>query len=281
MNEARSFGPVITRDAAAALIEPLTELVIQAGTAILAVNRAVMRVDGKLDGSPVTEADLAADRIIAEGLARIAPDIPALSEERVDLATPPYDGSFFLIDPLDGTKEFVAGRAEFTVNLALVTNGTPLLGIIGAPALGLIWRGLVGRGAERLTTGEKSVAEPIHTRPHPKAGAPWIVAVSRSHGDARTEAFIAERPGAIRQMLGSAVKFGWVAEGGADIYPRLAPTSEWDVAAGHAVVTAAGGRITDAKGAALQFGRGRQGVSGQHGFIVPEFIAWGDPKMVR
>jgi 3'(2'), 5'-bisphosphate nucleotidase len=281
MNEARSFGPVITRDAAAALIEPLTELVIQAGTAILAVNRAVMRVDGKLDGSPVTEADLAADRIIAEGLARIAPDIPALSEERADLATPPYDGSFFLIDPLDGTKEFVAGRAEFTVNLALVTNGTPLLGIIGAPALGLIWRGLVGRGAERLTTGEKSVAEPIHTRPHPKAGAPWIVAVSRSHGDARTEAFIAERPGAIRQMLGSAVKFGWVAEGGADIYPRLAPTSEWDVAAGHAVVTAAGGRITDAKGAALQFGRGRQGVSGQHGFIVPEFIAWGDPAAAR
>jgi 3'(2'), 5'-bisphosphate nucleotidase len=278
MNEARIFGPVITTDIAAALIEPLTELVIQAGTAILAVNRAAMCVDGKLDGSPVTEADLAADRIIAEGLARIAPDIPALSEERVDLATPPYDGSFFLIDPLDGTKEFIAGRAEFTVNLALVTNGTPLLGIIGAPALGLIWRGLVGRGAERLTTGEKSMAEPIHTRPHPQAGAPWIVAVSRSHGDDRTEAFIAQRPGAVRQMLGSAVKFGRVAEGGADIYPRLAPTSEWDVAAGHAVVTAAGGRITDAKGADLQFGRGRQGPNGQHSFIVPEFIAWGDPK---
>src|ERR1700704_5152533 len=152
MNEARIFGPVITTDIAAALIEPLTELVIQAGTAILAVNRAAMYVDGKLDGSPVTEADLAADRIIAEGLARIAPDIPALSEERVDLATPPYDGSFFLIDPLDGTKEFVAGRSEFTVNLALVTNGMPLLGIIAAPALGLIWRGLVGRGAARLTT---------------------------------------------------------------------------------------------------------------------------------
>jgi 3'(2'), 5'-bisphosphate nucleotidase len=280
MNEARIFGPVITGDAAAALIEPLTELVIQAGTAILAVNRAAMRVDGKLDGSPVTEADLAADRIIAEGLARIAPDIPALSEERLHLAKPSYDRSFFLIDPLDGTKEFVAGRAEFTVNLAMVTNGTPLLGIIGAPALGLIWRGLVGRGAERLTTGEKRVVEPIHTRAHPKTGDPWIVAVSRSHGDDRTEAFIAQRPGAIRQKLGSAVKFGRVAEGGADIYPRLAPTSEWDVAAGHAVVTAAGGRITDANGADLQFGSGRQGVRGQHSFIVPEFIAWGDPKAV-
>src|SRR4030088_1828258 len=116
------------------------------------------------------------------------------------------------------------------------------------------------------------MAEPIHPRPFPRGGAPWIAPVSRSHGDSRTEAFIAARPGAVRQMLGSAVKFGRVAEGGADIYPRLAPTSEWDVAAGHAVVTAAGGRITDAQGADLQFGSGRQGPKGQHGFIVPEFI---------
>src|SRR3984893_8760924 len=108
MNEARSFGPVIARDAAAALMDSLTELVIQAGTAILAVNRGAMKIDGKLDGSPVTEADLAADRIIADGLARLIPEVPALSEERVQLAKPRYDGSFFLIDPLDGTKEFVA-----------------------------------------------------------------------------------------------------------------------------------------------------------------------------
>src|SRR5438876_9390898 len=112
--------------AAAGLIEPLTELVIRAGAAILAVNRSAMKVGGKLDGSPVTEADLAADRIIGEGLARLIPDVPVLSEERVPRSRPPYRGSFFLIDPLDGTKEFVAGRAEFTVNLALVTNGTPL-----------------------------------------------------------------------------------------------------------------------------------------------------------
>ena len=281
MNEARKSGPAIDLDTAATLMAPLTDLVVRAGAAILAVNRGAMKIDGKADGSPVTEADLAADRIIADGLARLIPDVPAISEERVDLAKSPYDASFFLIDPLDGTKEFVAGRSEFTVNLALVTNGTPLLGIIGAPALGLIWRGLVGRGAERLTTREPSVAEPIHTRTLPKRGEPWIVAVSRSHGDSRTEAFIAERPGAIRQALGSAVKFGRVAEGGADIYPRLAPTSEWDVAAGHAVVTAAGGRITDAQGADLQFGRGRQGLQGQQGFIVPEFIAWGDPNAVR
>jgi 3'(2'), 5'-bisphosphate nucleotidase len=272
MNKARS-RPAIDGDRAAALMDPLTDLVIRAGAAILAVNRAAMKIDGKADGSPVTEADLAADRIIGEGLARLVPAVPVLSEECVDLAQSPYRGSFFLIDPLDGTKEFVAGRDEFTVNLALVTNGTPLLGIIGAPALGLIWRGLVGRGAERLAIGEGSmrVAEPIHTRALPPRGTPWIVAVSRSHGDKRTEAFIEARPGAIRQKLGSAVKFGRVAEGGADIYPRLAPTSEWDVAAGHAVVTAAGGKITDAKGKDLRFGEGREG------FIVPEFIAWGDP----
>jgi 3'(2'), 5'-bisphosphate nucleotidase len=275
MNEAPSQAALIDGDAAAVLMQPLTDLVIGAGAAILAINRAAMRIEGKLDGSPVTEADLAADRIIAEGLARLVPEVPVLSEERVNLAKPPYSGSFFLIDPLDGTREYVAGRGEFTVNLALVTKGTPLLGIIAAPALGLVWRGLVGLGAERLTMGEKSVAEPIHTRTHPKPGEPWIVAISRSHLDSRTEAFIAERPGAIRQVLGSAVKFGRLAEGGADIYPRLGPTSEWDVAAGHAVVTAAGGKITDAEGDDLQFGKGHTG------FIVPEFIAWGDPSAAR
>lgn len=269
----KAIPPVIDHEAAASLIEPLTDLVIRAGAAILAVNRSAMKVDGKTDGSPVTEADLAADRIIGEGLAWLAPEIPSLSEERVELATLPYEDSFFLIDPLDGTKEFVAGRNEFTVNLALVTRGVPLLGIVAAPALGLIWRGIVGRGAERLTLGDGAPrVEPIRTQPCPPRGKPWTVAVSRSHGDDRTEAFIAERPGAIRSELGSAVKFGRVAEGLVDIYPRLSPTCEWDVAAGHAVVTAAGGRITDSKGAALHFGAGRED------FIVPEFIAWGDPK---
>ncbi|MFO1110099.1 MAG: 3'(2'),5'-bisphosphate nucleotidase CysQ [Bradyrhizobium sp.] len=259
--------------AAVRLIEPLTELVIRAGAAILAVNRAAMKVDGKQDGSPVTEADLAADRVIAEGLARIAPEIPSVSEERVHLAAQPYRGSFFLIDPLDGTKEFVAGRDEFTVNVALVSQGKPLLGFVGAPALGLIWRGLVGHGAERLTVAGSTVTsvKPIHTRPCPPPGQPWTVAVSRSHGDARTEGFIAARPGAVRVQLGSAVKFARVAEGTVDIYPRLGPTSEWDIAAGHAVVTAAGGRMTDSRGAELHFGLKRAD------FIVPEFIAWGDP----
>jgi len=271
MNKARAH--LLDVEGVADLIEPLTEIVIRAGAAILVVNRSAMKVDGKLDGSPVTEADLAADRIIGEGLARLAPQISSLSEERVHLATPPYKDSFFLIDPLDGTKEFVSGRNEFTVNLALVSEGRPLLGIVGAPALGLVWRGLVGRGAERLVIAGGSVQaiQPIRTRPCPPPGKPWIVAVSRSHGDARTEAFIKTRPGAVRAELGSAVKFGRVAEGEVDIYPRLGPTSEWDVAAGHAVVTAAGGKLTDSKGADIHFGLGREN------FIVPEFIAWGDP----
>jgi 3'(2'), 5'-bisphosphate nucleotidase len=260
--------------AAARLLAPLTELVAIAGHAILAIERSRMQVDGKSDGSPVTEADHASDRIIADGLARIAPDIPSLSEERVKQDGRRFE-TFFLVDPLDGTKEFIAGRDEFTVNVALVSNGTPLLGIVGAPALGLIWRGVVGRGAERLaTTRGLGTAAPIRTRAFPKAGQPWIAAVSRSHGDAATEAFIDARPGAVRKTLGSAVKFAHVAEGAADIYPRLAPTSEWDVAAGHALVTAAGGKVTDPAGRTLRFGAGAD-------FIVPAFIAWGDPAAVR
>ncbi|HET7885072.1 MAG TPA: 3'(2'),5'-bisphosphate nucleotidase CysQ [Bradyrhizobium sp.] len=268
--------PSIDQSAAARLMAPLTALVARAGAAILKVDRDRMQVDGKSDGSPVTEADLAADRIIAEGLKQLAPGIPALSEERAR----PQGGcpdAFFLIDPLDGTKEFVAGRDEFTVNLALLVAGTPLLGIVGAPALGLIWRGLAGQGegriAERLAIGpgdEVGPPQPIHTRRFPPPGQAWVAAVSRSHGDAASEAFIDARPGAVRVRLGSAVKLAKVAEGEVDIYPRLAPTSEWDIAAGHAIVTAAGGKVTDASGRALRFGE-------RGDFIVPAFVAWGDP----
>jgi len=266
--------PLIDIKTAAALMDPLASLVAKAGASVLAIKRDHLTIAGKADGTPVTDADLASDAIIADGLARLCPDIPALSEERVHLATPPYAGSLFVIDPLDGTKEFIAGRDEFTINVALVTDGVPQLGIIGAPALGLIWRGLVGGGAERLAVtadARLGTPEPIRTRPFPPGGAPWIAAVSRSHGDSRSSAFIDSRPGAVRKPLGSAVKFCRIAEGGADIYPRLAPTGEWDVAAGHALVVAAGGKITDGRGESLRFGQSRDG------FLVPEFIAWGDP----
>jgi 3'(2'), 5'-bisphosphate nucleotidase len=265
--------PKLDLDGAAALLEPLTTLAAEAGAAILAVNRKAMTVEGKSDGSPVTQADLAADHVICTGLTRLFPGIPTLSEERLHLAEPPYAGALFLIDPLDGTKEFVAGRQEFTVNIALVVDGVPLLGVVGAPALGLIWRGLVGRGAERLELRPDlsiSKVTAIRTRPVPAVGQPWVAAVSRSHGDVRSEAFIASRPGAGRQEFGSALKFCRVAEGQADIYPRLSPTCEWDVAAGHAVLVAAGGHVADSHGQPLHFGGRRED------FTVPEFIAWGD-----
>jgi len=260
------------------LLGPLTELVARAGAAILAVNRATMAHGRKADGSSVTEADTASDTIIAQGLTELAPDIPVVSEERTDFAVRPYPDSFFLVDPLDGTKEFVSGRDEFTVNIALIRHGLPILGVIGAPALGLIWRGIVGRGAERLAVSENGAvrgsAEAIHTRTYPGPSSPCIVSVSRSHGDALSEAFIASR-GAIRLPLGSAIKFCRIAEGSADIYPRLSPTSEWDVAAGFAVVTAAGGLVTAGDGKSLYFGLDRDD------FLVPDFIAWGDPAAAK
>ncbi|MDR3466672.1 MAG: 3'(2'),5'-bisphosphate nucleotidase CysQ [Xanthobacteraceae bacterium] len=256
------------------LLGPLTDLVAKAGLAILAVDRAAMDVSGKPDGSPVTAADLAADGVIAEGLARLAASVFTLSEETCARGLPGGQRSYFLIDPLDGTKEFIAGRDEFTVNIALLTDGVPLLGVVGAPALGQIWRGVVGAGAERLTLDHSGAivgaATAIHSRRMPEH-APCVVAVSRSHGDPATAAFIDRRPGAVRQAIGSALKFCRVAEGSADIYPRLAPTHAWDVAAGHAVVVAAGGCVTDSRGQPLSFGETRGD------FIIPEFIAWGDP----
>lgn len=185
----------------------------------------------------------------------------------------PYRASFFIVDPLDGTREFIAGHNDYTVNIALVTNGRPLLGVIGAPGLSLLWRGLVGSGAVRMNlsadaSARRASATAIRTRPLPQGQ--WIAAISRSHLDHRTDAFIRQRGNAERLPIGSALKFCRVAEGAADIYPRLSAISEWDIAAGHAILEAAGGIVTDGHGGALRFGE-RKG-----NFAVPEFIAWGD-----
>lgn len=266
-------NPVIDRAAAQTLLEPLTDLVALAAAAILDVTK--ITAEDKPDGSPVTQADLAADAVIVDGLMRLRPDIPVVSEERVDAETGPYLASFFMVDPLDGTREFIAGHNDYTVNVALVSGGRPLLGVIGAPALGLLWRGIVGVGAERMKlaadAGERTASrEPVHARPLPQGE--WIAAVSRSHLDSRTDAFIRQRGGATRVAIGSALKFCRVAEGMADIYPRLSAISEWDIAAGHAILEAAGGGVADSRGQPLSFGR-RKG-----NFAVPEFIAWGDPS---
>ena len=258
----------------------MTDLVALAGAAILAVDRTRMRVDGKADGSPVTEADLAADRIIAEGLARLASDIPALSEERANQWHASLSRQvFFLIDPLDGTKEFVAGRNEFTVNLALVVKGTPLLGIIGAPALGLIWRGLVGHGAERLATGQGNgigPALPIRTRRFPPPAQPWIAAVSRSHGDASHRSLHRRAPRRCQAnaRLGRQICEGrggrgrYLSAPGADLANGTLPPGMRS-----SPLPAAKSPI--ASGGELRFGE-RLG-----DFIVPGFIAWGDPRRAK
>jgi 3'(2'), 5'-bisphosphate nucleotidase len=268
-----SAGSLIDAGAARALLEPLTDLVALASVAILEVTK--ITAEDKPDGSPVTQADLAADRIIVEGLNKLRPNIPVVSEERADAATGPYLQSFFIVDPLDGTREFIAGHNDYTVNVALVTEGRPLLGVIAAPALGLLWRGVVGFGAERMkVTLDGAIRQASRTPVHTKArsDSAWIAAISRSHLDNRTDAFIRQRKGATRLTIGSALKFCRVAEGAADLYPRLAPTCEWDVAAGHAMLTAAGGMITTPEGAPLPYGR----IAEQ--FRIPAFVAWGDPS---
>jgi 3'(2'), 5'-bisphosphate nucleotidase len=225
----------------------------------------------------VTAADHAAETVILAGLSRVLPGVSVVSEEAAG-RTPPLSlpDSFVLVDPLDGTRELVAGRDEFTVNIAIVSGGRPVLGLVSAPALGLLWRGIEGRGAERLRLPAGAPADAAHeravvrTRPCP----PWglIVALSRSHLDAATEALLAKLPCAERRACGSAVKFCQVAEGSADLYPRLSPTCEWDVAAGHAVLAAAGGLVTKPDGSMLGYGR----ISDN--FRVPAFLAWGDPS---
>jgi 3'(2'), 5'-bisphosphate nucleotidase len=260
-------------------LDALTDIVSRAAAAIVAIDRSTVAWRAKADRSPVSAADEAANAVILAGLARLVPDVPVVSEE--EQAKPselePLEAGFILVDPLDGTREFLAGRDEFTVNIALVSGGKPVIGIIAAPALGLVWRGIAGHGAERLDLAagaaprQASQRTAIHTRRRPAAG--FTVLHSRSHFDARTDAFLNRLPVAARAPCGSSLKFVRIAEGGADLYARLAPTCEWDVAAGHAVLAAAGGRVTAADGGDLAYG-------GAPGFRIPGFVAWGDPGAI-
>jgi len=261
--------PTLDAAACADLTDELTRIAEQAARAILGfATDAGLR--SKADGSPVTAADEAAEAIIRDGLKRLAPAVPIISEEHAarEKPKPITGGSYFLVDPLDGTREFIAGRDEYTVNIALMTDGAPLFGIICAPALGDLWRGIVGRGAERISLARRSEAPtPVHTRPRPKGEA--VVLVSRSHLEARTKSYVDGLPGAKLMQSGSSIKFCRLAEGSADLYPRLAPTHDWDIAAGHAILKAAGGSVTAPDGAPL--------VYGTNDLLIPAFLAWGDP----
>jgi 3'(2'), 5'-bisphosphate nucleotidase len=265
------------KTADARLAESLTVIALAAGAAIQKVDFRNAGTRHKADTSAVTLADEAAQAAILQGLARLLPDVPVASEEAACQWQGKAPREFMLVDPLDGTAEFLAGRLEYTVNIALVRDGIPAVGVIAAPALGLLWRGATDHGAERLSfsPGDTSVgnAAAIHSRPWPADER--VAAVSRSHYDATSAAFL-ERIAPVRLVeYGSALKFCRLAEGAVDIYPRLAPTCEWDVAAGYAVVIAAGGVITMPDGGPLRFGRLRED------FRIPGFIAWGDPAAAR
>lgn len=265
-------GSDISPPQAAQLLDDLTALVARACAEISAVSPETVVRRVKPDQSPVTAADEASEAVILHGLARMLPDIPIVSEESADAKkSPSLTGTFIVVDPLDGTREFLAGRDEFTVNLAIVTRGVPVAGIISAPKRGQLWRGVVGEKAERLRLLPDGAdqAQTITTRRWPDADP--VAAVSRSHMDAATDAFVKALGSITRAASGSAIKFCQIAEGNADVYPRLGTTCEWDVAAGHALVTAAGGVVTTPVGSAVTYGRAAEN------FRVPAFIAWGDP----
>lgn len=267
-------GLEITPQIAQRHLAALTDIVARAAAATLATPFHSIESRIKTDLTPVTAADEAAEALIVEGLSRLLPGVPVVAEEGAARALPPtVEPSFFVVDPLDGTREFLAGRDEFTVNIGIVTKGVAIAGLIAAPARGLLWRGVAGHGAERLHlrlgqgTAKAYGESSIRTRAAP---AQLTVATSRSHLDEATEDFLSRLPVAKRFLCGSSVKLCYLAQGEADVYPRLSPTHEWDIAAGCAILAAAGGVAMTPQGEPLRFGRLKDK------FKVPGFIAWGD-----
>jgi len=249
------------------LLDRTADIARRAGREILEVyDSGAVAVSAKPDQSPLTAADLRAHALIVRGLAELTPDVPVLSEEAADA---PYAvrrqwTRYWLVDPLDGTKEFLSRNGQFTVNIALIEGHTPKLGVVHVPVTDTSYRGLAGRGAWRQTAA--AAAEPI--RVTDTAVAPLRVVGSRSHRGDSLDTFL-ERVGPHRLLaLGSSLKFCIVAEGGADVYPRLGPTSEWDTAAAHAVLTAAGGTVSQLDGAPLQYNTRAE-------LLNPHFIAYG------
>lgn len=246
------------------------EIAAAAGRAILEVyRRDDFDVVRKEDQSPLTAADLASHRVIRDALAKLTPDVPMLSEESADIAYEVRSGwrEYWLVDPLDGTKEFVNRRDEFTVNIALVRDHEPVVGVVHVPVSGVTYSGVAGEGATRQSAGGEP--EPIRVR-RPCA-RPVRVVGSRSHANPELEFFL-QRLGDYRLVnMGSSLKFCLLAEGGADFYPRLGPTSEWDTAAAHAVVLGAGGLVVALDGRPLQYNL-------KASYLNPEFLVIGDPE---
>ncbi len=250
------------------LLQAVIRVAREAGEAILRHYHAGVSAETKDDGSPVTAADHASEAVILPALHALTPDIPVVSEEAASGGAVPdiSGGRFWLVDPLDGTREFLNRNGEFTVNIGLVGPDGPELGVVHAPAIAVTYAGAVGETAFRLK--DETEPEPIAVRTPPVDGL--TVVASRRHGSGEAlDRFLAGLAVADRISAGSALKFGLVAAGEADVYPRFGPTMEWDTAAGHAVVLAAGGRVERADGGPLTYGRVADG------FLNPFFIAWG------
>jgi 3'(2'), 5'-bisphosphate nucleotidase len=248
------------------LLAAVERIARQAGELIMAVYGTDFSVRGKDDASPVTEADEKAEGLIVPALQELAPEVPVVAEEAVAAGRVPTVGAWFwLVDPLDGTKEFISRNGEFTVNIALVHDGLPVLGVVYAPALERLFAGVRGQGAwVEDTAGRRE----IRCRAVPEEGL--TVVASRSHGDAAAlDAFLAGRKVAALASAGSSLKLCLVAAAEADLYPRLGRTMEWDIAAGHALLLAAGGSVKDLHGAPLRYGK--------PGFDNPHFVAAGAP----
>lgn len=236
------------------MMQSVVALAQQAGVAIMDIYRSAdMGVRFKADASPLTQADLLAHALLARGLAELTPDVPVISEEDVDADAhaPRKEGDFWLIDPLDGTKEFLARNDEFTVNVALVSDGCPVFGVVVAPALEQTYWGAKDLGAFRVdTAGSTAIRAAL-----PAHGVPLRIVASKSHMNAATHAFIAALGTCEVVQAGSSLKLCRIAEGAAHLYPRLGPTCEWDTAAAHAIVEAAGGQVTTLTGESLRYGK--------------------------
>ncbi len=251
-----------------ALLPTVVDLARTAGLRIMAIYATAFTVTQKVDDSPLTAADMASHEVITQGLSQLTPTIPILSEESATIAAADRIQweTFWLVDPLDGTKEFVDRNGEFTVNIALVHHHQPILGVVHVPVSGLSYFAAQGAGAWRRSLNEAPQA--IHAAQ--LTDAPIRVIGSRSHGSKALEAFVARLP---RQAsfvrVGSALKFCWIAEGRADVYPRFGPTSEWDTAAAHCIAEQAGATVVDVTGAPLRYNT-------RVSLLNPHFLVFGD-----
>lgn len=270
-------GPSLTDAERDDLARDLARIASRAAIAVMKVYSSEFEARYKSDHSPVSDADELAEAIILEDLARLAPDIPVVAEESADRwrgGAWPSPARFFLVDPVDGTREFVKRNGQFTVNIALLDEGAPVVGVIYAPALGeMVYAGAHAVSLEGIAPGERLPAGApslLRVRAAPEDGLTAMV--SHSHGDRKTEAFLEARGVRRTDRIGSSLKFCRVAQGRADLYPRFGPTREWDVAAGHAILSAAGGCVTTADGAPFRYGKS------ESDFTNGPFVAWGGPR---